>query len=380
MTFPDARALATAAFLLPGMAMPSTMRAQEIQVDEYGITESGETVRRHTLTNAAGMRVAVMSWGATLLEISTPDREGRLENITLHLADFAAYERGHPLFGSVVGRYANRIDEGGFVIDGVRHDLATVNAKTGVHIHGGAAGLAKQVWESRGIRGDDHVGVELTHRSPDGHEGYPGQVELTVTYRLTSDNRLEIEYRARTDRPTHLNLTNHAYFNLGGAGSGEVRNHLLTLRSDRFLAIDERKIPTGEFLPVQGTSFDFRKPRRIGERLDEVEGGGYDHCYVIENTAGRERGEPVWFARLEDPESGRVMEVSTTQPGVQLYTGNYLKSSLSSPDGRPYGPHHGVCLETQHFPDSPNKPHFPSTLVRPGREYRELTVFRFSVE
>lgn len=379
MTFPDAHALATAAFLLLGFPMSATS-AEGIQVDDFGTTASGETVQRYTLTNDDGMRVAVMSWGATLLEISVPDREGRLENITLHLADFAAYERGHPLFGSVVGRYANRIDGGGFVIDGVRHDLATVNAKTGVHIHGGAEGLARQIWRGRALRDENHIGVELTHRSPDGHEGYPGQVDLTVTYRLTSDNRLEIDYRARTDRPTHLNLTNHAYFNLSGAGSGEVRDHRLTLRSDRVLEIDERKIPTGIFLPVAGTPFDLRKPRPIGARLDEVDGGGYDHCYVIDHRERKSHGEPVWFARLEDPESGRVMEVATTQPGVQLYTGNYLKSSLTTPDGRAYGPHHGVCLETQHFPNSPNIPEFPSTLVLPGKDYRELTVFRFTVE
>ncbi|MCB1079196.1 MAG: galactose mutarotase, partial [Verrucomicrobiae bacterium] len=282
---------------------------------------------------------------------------------------FAEYEAGHPLFGSVVGRYANRISGGGFSIDGVRHDLKTVNPKTGVHIHGGKEGLASQLWEVKAYRLKPTAVAEFTHVSPAGHEGFPGRVEFKVIYRWTAGRILEIEYRATADQPTHVNLTNHAYFNLGGMASGDIRNHVLTLQSDRILEFDDRKIPTGGFLDVTGTPFDFRRPRTIGSRLAQVAGGGYDHCYVL--TQPGQVADPTLFARLEDPKSGRVMEVLTTQPGVQLYTANYLKP--------PFLPHQGVCLETQHFPDSPNRPEFPSTLIRPGEEYREVTVFRFSV-
>ncbi len=374
MTVLKAGLLATTVILASSL---SPALGQSVQVSPFGVTGKGETVERYTLTNANGLSADIVTWGATLIAVRTPDRHGTFDNITLHLGDFAGYEKGHPLFGSVVGRFANRIDTGGFSIDGVRHDLETVNPKTGVHIHGGRTGLAWQHWEARPLPGSDAAGVELTHTSPDGHEGYPGTVQLSVTYRLTNGDALEIEYRGETDRPTHLNLTNHAYFNLGGAGSGPVLDHRLTLKADHVLAIDERKIPTGERLDVAGTPFDFRTPRAIGERIHEVEGGGYDHCYVL--GEGTPPEAPAWFARLEDPVSGRVMDVHTSSPGVQLYTANHLKPVLRTPDGRPYGPHHGVCLETQFFPDSPNRPEFPSSLVRPGRPHHQKTVFRFSV-
>ena len=373
MILPDARALATAAFLSTLSIMAS---AQSIEKFEFGTTVEGEAVDRFLLVNASGLRAEVMTYGATLLSLEIPDREGKLANITLNLGDFAAYEAGHPLLGSVVGRFANRIDTGGFTIDGVRHDLETVNAKTGVHIHGGKEGLASRLWQADPIAGDDYTGVKFSHVSPDGHEGYPGRVVLSVTYRLTNGDSLEIEYRGTTDKATHLNLTNHAYFNLAGAGSGVVLDHQLTLKADRILAFDERKIPHGDFVDVRGTPFDFRRGHSIGERIDQVEGGGYDHCFVLKEKPSEELRP---FARLEDPESGRVMEVATTQPGVQIYTANFLKPKFRSPEGTPYGPHHGICLETQHFPNSPNVPSFPTTLVRPGEEYRELTVFSFSV-
>lgn len=377
MILGNARLLATAVILSGLLAMGSST-AQETRRSEFGQTRDGQGVDVFRLTNADGYTASVMTWGATLIGLEVPDREGKRENITLHLGTFAEYESGHPLFGSVVGRYANRIDRGGFEIDGRRFDLKTVNPRTNVHIHGGKEGFAKRLWEGKVIEGEGYAGAEFALTSPDGHEGYPGEVKVRVIYRLTNENALEIEYVASTTKPTHLNLTNHAYFNLAGAGSGDVLDHLLTLDADQLLAVDDRKIPTGEFLPVERTPFDFRKLRAIGAEIGEVDGGGYDHCFVL----GREpsRSEPRWFARLEDPASGRRMDVETTSPGVQLYTGNYLKPSLKTPAGIPYGPHHGVCLETQGFPDSPNQPDFPSTLLRPGEEYRQKTVFRFSVD
>ena len=376
MSFRNASAVSTAV-ILSGFLPWGGGRAQEVQQEVFGKTADGQVIHRFTLSNGTGLEVQVMNWGATLLSIEVPDWEGRSENVTLSLATFAEYEAGHPLLGSTVGRYANRIDGGGFEIEGKRFDLETVNAKTGVHIHGGRQGFAKQLWSGKVIEEDDSVGVEFSHESPDGHEGFPGRVEVTVTYRLNPENELEIEYLGTTSRPTHLNLTNHAYFNLAGAGSGSVLDHRLTLEAEGILAIDDRKIPTGEILPVAGTAFDFRRPTRIGERLEEVDGGGYDHCYVLSDAPSLK--EPRWFARLKEPESGRVMEVETTFPGVQLYTANYLKPKWEAPDGRPYGPHHGVCLETQAFPNAPNQPRFPSTLLLPGEEYRQLTRFRFSV-
>lgn len=373
MILPDARALATAAFLSSLSIMAS---AQSIEKFEFGTTAEGETVDRFLLVNARGLRAEVMTYGATLLSLEIPDREGRLANINLNFGTFAEYEAGHPLLGSVVGRFANRIDTGGFSIDGIRYDLETVNAKTGVHIHGGKEGLASRIWQADPIAGDNYTGVKFSHVSPDGHEGYPGRVVLSVTYRLTNDDSLEIEYRGTTDKATHLNLTNHAYFNLAGAGSGDILDHQLTLNADEILDFDERKIPHGDFVAVDGTAFDFRKASKVGERIGQVEGGGYDHCFVL-----KEKPSEVLrtFARLEDPESGRVMEVATTQPGVQVYTANFLKPKFQSPEGKPYGAHHGICLETQHFPNSPNVSSFPSTLVRPDEEYREMTVFTFSV-
>ena len=263
MSFRNASAVATAV-ILSGFLPWDGGRAQEVKQEIFGRTADGQVVHRFTLSNGSGMEVQVMNWGATLLAIEVPDREGRSENVTLGLATFEEYEAGHPLLGSIVGRYANRIDGGGFEIDGKRFDLETVNAKTGVHIHGGRQGFAKQLWSGKVIEETDSVGVEFSHESPDGHEGFPGRVEVKVTYRLNPENELEIDYRGTTSRPTHLNLTNHAYFNLAGAGSGAVLDHRLTLESEGILAIDDRKIPTGEILPVAGTAFDFRSPTRIG--------------------------------------------------------------------------------------------------------------------
>jgi aldose 1-epimerase len=357
-------------------AAESAARPRELAVrsEPFGRTGDGRSVELYTLTNARGLVVRVMTYGATLIAVEAPDRAGRFANVTLYLDRWEDYLAGHPSLGSTVGRYANRIAHARFVIDGREFKISENSPPH--HIHGGRNGFSKLVWEARPLRDKDSVGVELSLTSPDGDEGYPGTLKVRALYRLNNAGELTMEYFAETDRPTHVNLTNHAYWNLGGAGSGDVLDHLLTLQAGRYLPSDERKIPTGELAPVKGTPMDFTRPRAVGERIKEAPGGGYDHCYVINH---QKPGDLALTARVEDPQSGRVMEVLTTQPGVQFYTGNYLTAKLQA-GGRPYGPHHGLCLETQGFPDSPNKPHFPSTLLRPGQRYHHVTVHRFSVK
>jgi aldose 1-epimerase len=310
-----------------------------------------------------------------LVGIDVPDRDGRFANVTLHLDDRNAYlEKRHPVFGSTIGRYANRVDTGGFTIDGTRFDLATVNPKTRVHIHGGRTGFQWQNWRAEPLPGSDSAGVRLSLVSPDGHEGYPGTLRVELLVRLDNRDQLSFDYSATTDKPTHVNLTNHAYWNLGGAGSGPVLDHRLTIRAASRLEFDDRKVPTGTMVPVADSPFDFRRPRAIGSRIGGLD-GGYDHCYVL--ATPEHPGQPRLAARVEDPASGRVMEVLTTTPGLQLYTANHLSDKLGA-GGRSYGPHHALCLECQHFPDSPNHAAFPTTLLRPGQTYRQLTIHRFA--
>jgi len=339
----------------------------------FGQMPDGAEVHLFTLANAAGLEARVMTYGATLVSVKAPDRDGNLDHITLHLDSLDDYVAGHPLFGSVVGRYANRIAGARFTIDGVEYRL-TPNAGPN-HIHGGRQGFHKIVFQAESLREEDRGGVRLSHTSPDGHEGYPGTLDTTVTYWLTNDSRLIISYDARTDRPTHLNLTNHAYWNLAGAGSGDVLGHELTLNADRYLPSDDRRMPLGNIEPVEGTPMDFTKPQTIGARVDRVPGQNYDHCYVLNKRPG---GLLSLAARVVDPKTGRVMEVHTTQPGVQLYTAKGLSDRLGA-DGKSYGPYHAFCLETQHYPDSPNRPAFPSTLLRPGETYEEVSIYKFSV-
>jgi aldose 1-epimerase len=345
-----------------------------VRKTQFGQMPDGSPIDLYTLTNASGMRVAVMNFGATLTSVCVPDRDGQLDNVTLYLDTADDYLRGHPLFGSVVGRYANRIAGAGFTLDGERYEL-TPNAGAN-HIHGGREGFQRLLWEAEPVKREKAVGVRLTHTGPDGHEGYPGNLQVTVLYEVTDDNQLRMEYRAVTDKPTHVNLTNHAYWNLRGALSGDILDHVLTLNADAYLPTDDQKIPTGEIRPVEGTVMDFRQPCRIGQRIEQVEGKNYDHCYVLNKLADERLS---LAARAVDPASGRVMEVFTTQPGVQLFTASFLSDRLRTSRGA-YGPYHGFCLETQHYPDSPNQAHFPSTVLRPGQTYHELTIHQFSVE
>lgn len=357
------------------IAADDTGSAQKPAIDRatFGAMPDGTRVDLFTLTNGNGLRVKVTNYGATLISVEAPDRNGKRDCVTLYLDSFDDYLSGHPLFGSVVGRYANRIAGAKFRLDGVTYSLSANAGQN--HIHGGRQGFQKILWDAAPIHDATRVGVEMTHTSPDGHEGYPGELAVKVVYWLTRDNQLRIEYTAHTDKPTHVNLTNHAYWNLAGAGSGDVLGHVLMLNADRYLPADPSKIPLGTVAAVQGTAMDFTRPATIGSRIDQVE-GGYDHCYVLNKTPGQRLS---LAARLSDPTSGRVMEVHTTQPGVQLYTANGLSSRLKA-GGLSYGRYHGVCLETQHFPDSPNRPAFPSTVLRPGETYRQVTVYRFSVE
>ena len=343
-----------------------------VEKTSVGRTASGETVDRYTLTNRHGLEAAVLTYGATLTSVRVPDRQGNFDNVTLYLDSVEDYLKGYPLFGSVVGRFANRIADGRFTIDGTRYDLAA--GRNGVHIHGGKLGFQKLVWDAEPVKKNDSAGVALSLVSLDGNEGYPGTLAVTVVYTLNDQNELVMDYTARSDKTTHVNLTNHAYWNLAGATSGDVLRQQLMLNADHYLPADQRKIPTGQLVAVQGTPMDFTTPQEIGSRIAEVP-GGYDHCYVLNKPDGQRMS---LCARVVDPASGRVMEVHTTQPGVQLYTANGLNDRLSA-GGVPYGPHHGFCLETQHYPDSPNKPQFPTTLLTPGETYHQTTVHKFSV-
>ena len=352
---------------------PDSEPKMNIEKEPYGKMPDGTEVDQYTLTNANGLKVKIITYGAMITAVEVPDRDGKLANVTLNRDSLDDYLAGHPYFGCVAGRYANRIAKGKFTLDGTEYTLATNNGPN--HLHGGNKGFDKYVWKTGPVGADPSAGVSFSHVSPDGDEGYPGELKATVTYSLTEGNELKMEYTATTTKPTVLNLTNHAYWNLAGAGSGDVLGQELMLNADRYLPVDDGLIPLGELKSVNDTPMDFTQPKTIGSRIDQVE-GGYDHCYVLNKKEG---GETSLVARVADPKSGRVMEIYTTQPAVQFYTGNFLDGSVSG-GGVAYQKHYGFCLETQHYPDSPNQPAFPSTVLRPGETYHEVTVHKFSVQ
>ncbi|MGO8746471.1 MAG: aldose epimerase family protein [Thermoguttaceae bacterium] len=333
----------------------------------YGKTKNGAEIELYTLSSSV-MKVQVMTFGATLVGVEVPDRNGHFDNVTLHMDSLEQYLAGHPCFGSLCGRYANRIAKGQFILDGVAYALATNNGPN--HLHGGRIGFDKVVWKAEPVESEDSAAVRLTYVSADGEEGYPGAVTVTVTYTVTEESQLKIEYSATTDKATVLNLTNHAYWNLSGGET--ILDHELLINADRYLPVDATQIPLGEIKPVKGTPMDFTVPHAIGSRFAEVP-GGYDHCYVLNNS---QPGKLALAARAAHAASGRVMEVYTTEPGVQLYTANGTHVSKGN---KSYGPQSGFCLECQHFPDSPNRAEFPTTLLRPGQTYRQTTVHKFSV-
>jgi len=344
-----------------------------IDCTPMGKLPDGTRVDLYTLTNTNGLRAKIMTYGATLVGMETPDRQGRLANITLSLESLDNYLAGHPFFGSVAGRYANRIAKGRFTLDGVEYKLATNNGPN--HLHGGLRGFDKAVWQAQPRKDKDAVSLELTHVSPDGDEGYPGRLTAKVVYSLTHDNRLVMDYTATTDKATVVNLTNHAYWNLAGTQQGNILDHQMMINADRYLPVDDTLIPLGTLDAVHGTPMDFTSPQTIGSRIAQVK-GGYDHCYVLVKKPGEKLS---LVARAEDPKTGRWMEIYTTQPAVQFYTGNFLDGSLKA-YGAVYSKNYGFCLETQHYPDSPNRSQFPSTVLRPGETYRQTTVHHFGVK
>lgn len=333
----------------------------------------------YTLQNESGVRARITNFGATVVSLEVPDRDGKIDNVVLGYDTLEGFADGDGYFGCIAGRYANRIAKGRFDIGGKTYQLATNNGPN--HLHGGTIGFNKKVWKSEEVRRENGVGVKLSLRSIDGEEGYPGNLDVAVTYILTSGNDLEIEYEAVTDGPTVVNLTHHGYFNLAGAGSGEILGHEIMIAADRYTPVDETLIPTGEIAPVEGTPFDFRKPKPIGRDIgaDDVQierGGGYDHNFALRGDSG---GVPRLAARVVDPRTGRVMEVHTTEPGLQFYTGNFLpKEGKPGRDGKTYRFRNAFCLEAQLFPDSPNQPGFKSPVLKPGEKYTQKTVYRFS--
>jgi aldose 1-epimerase len=342
----------------------------------FGRAPDGAPVEIFTLTNAHGVQVRAMTFGAIITSIRVPDRNGRFADVVLGFDTLEPYTKEHPYFGAVVGRYGNRIAGARFSLGGRTFKLAANNGPN--HLHGGVKGFDKFVWRAEPIaRG---IGVSFWRTSPDGEEGYPGALDVRVTYTLTDANALEIEYQATADADTPVNLTQHTYFNLAGHDGGSILGHELTLNADRYTPVDATLIPTGELVPVAGTPFDFTKPSSIGARIDQpneqlTRGRGYDHNFVLNRKGAGV--QPA--ARVVDPKSGRTLEVSTTEPGVQLYTGNFLDGTVKGKGGAAYPQRGGLCLETQHFPDSPNQPSFPSTIVRPGQQLRSQTVFTFGI-
>jgi aldose 1-epimerase len=349
-----------------------------IQQAPFAQLAGGEQVSVFTLTNAAGMTVRILDFGGIITEIHVPDRDGVFADVALGFDTLEPYRGDSPYFGALIGRYGNRIAAGRFTLDGQQYALPVNNGKN--HLHGGVPGFDRVLWRARiegaGIDGQELV---LDYRSPDGEQGYPGTLDASVRYRLTDDNEIVVRFSAVTDRATPVNLTQHSYFNL--AGGGDILGHVMTIDADKFVPIDADSIPLGNLAPVAGTPFDFRTPVPIGARIGEPHeqlrhGGGYDHCFVLNKPAP---GVLSRAAHVREPRSGRVLELFTQEPGVQFYSGNFLDGSLAG-KGQVYGHRSGFCLEPQHFPDSPNQPAFPNTILRPGEVYASESRFRFSVE
>ncbi len=341
----------------------------------FGKTAGGTPVDLYTLTNDNNLEAKITNYGGVVVSLVVPDQGGHLDDIVLGLDTLEDYASKSPYFGCITGRYANRIANAKFTLDGVEYTLAQNNGDN--HLHGGLKGFDKVVWTAEEIQSNNGVGLKLSYTSPDGEENYPGTLEVIVTYTLTNEDELRIDYQATTDKDTIVNLTNHTYFNLKGAGSGDILDHELMLNADRFTPIDDTLIPTGELRSVAGTPLDFRQMTTIGDRIDEDDeqldfAGGYDHNWVL-NT----NGTLTLAARVEESTSGRAIDVYTTEPGIQFYSGNFL-SEITGKEGKTYRKRDGLCLETQHFPDSPNKPQFPSTVLKPGETYQTTTIYQFS--
>jgi len=366
--------IAALAVVMVVMGSCGNNKAKEmITTESFGVFD-GKEVFLYTLTNGQGNVLKLTGYGAAIVEVSVPDRNGNRANVTFGYDSLEGYLSGDLYFGKVVGQYANRIAQGKFTLDGVDYTLAINNYPNS--LHGGPTGWHSRVWDAEVLKGTDFPAVKFTYSKPDMEEGYPGNVVAEVLYTWTDDNEIIMDYKVTTDKTTVVNITNHAYFNLHGAGTGDILDHEVLIRASAFTPVDRTLIPTGEIRPVEGTPFDFRTPHLIGERIGEeydqlVLGGGYDHNYVLDNI------EEV-DAEVYDPSTGRVLRVITDQPGVQLYTGNFLDGTQTGRGGKVYNYRSGLCLETQHYPDSPNQPAFPSVVITPEEQLLTSTIFRFS--
>jgi aldose 1-epimerase len=370
--------LALATLLAACQRPEHAMEAPTVQRSLFGELPDGREVYAYTLDNGRGVKVEAITYGGIIVSLDTPDRRGRRGDIVLGYDDLSGYLKETPYFGAIIGRYGNRIANARFTLDGRTYQLAANDGPN--HLHGGVVGFDKVLWSVTPFSRADSVGVVLRYTSPDGEEGYPGDLAATVTYTLTTDGSLVFDYEATTDKPTPVNLTQHSYFNLAGDGVRDVLDQVLTIYADSFTPVDSTLIPTGKIEPVAGTPFDFRTPTAIGARIGAADqqleyAGGYDHNYVLD------RSGPglVHAAHVYDPDTGRTLDVYTTEPGLQFYSGNFLDGSLVGKSGHVYEHRYGFCLETQHYPDSPNEPGFPSTILRPGEEYRSRTVLKFGV-
>jgi aldose 1-epimerase len=377
--------LGVAGLLIGGLGVVSAEDAQgkrdgkeraSVQKQAFGKTPDGAEVDLYTLTNTSGTTAKIMTYGAILTQLDVPDRDGKSEDVVLGFDNLKDYLAGHPYFGATVGRVANRVAKGKFTLEGKEYKLATNNGPNA--LHGGLKGFDKVIWKAEPMMTADGAAVKFTYVSKDGEEGYPGNLTATVRYTLTNENELRLDYTATTDKATPVNLTNHSYFNLAGAKSGDILGHELMLNADKYTPADDTLIPTGEIKPVKDTPLDFTTPRRIGERIDQLKGDpiGYDHNFVLNG----ESKKLALAARVRDPKTGRVMEMYTTEPGVQFYTGNFLDGKQTGRGGVVYKKHAGFCLEAQHFPDSVNHPNFPSMILKPGELYMQSTVYKFSAK
>jgi len=369
-----AAALIAAASCTPG---GKTGAASQLKKTPFGSTADGTAIDLYTLANKHGMSAAVMNYGGIVVALKVPGRDGRIDDVVLGFDNLNGYLGTNPYFGAIVGRYGNRIARGRFTLDGVEYTLARNNGENA--LHGGLRGFDKVVWQARDVSTPGTPRVELRYLSKDGEEGYPGNLSATVTYSVTDANELRIDYLATTDKDTVVNLTNHSYFNLAGQGNGDILKHELQIDADSFTPVDAGLIPTGEPRKVEGTPFDFRQPTAIGARIHEnneqlIRGRGYDHNFVLRGGGGT----LAPAAKVYEPTTGRVMEVLTTQPGVQFYSGNFLDGTIRGKGGKVYQQRYGLCLETQHFPDSPNHPSFPTVVLKPGERYQTTTIYRFS--
>lgn len=333
---------------------------------------NGKEVSLFTLVNQAGMTVKVINYGGIITSILVPDQKGKTADVVLGFNNLDEYLQENPFIGALIGRYGNRIANGRFVLNGQEYRLAVNDGAH--HLHGGVVGFHKVIWQAKEVQKEDSIGVELTYLAEDGEEGYPGNMSITVTYLLTKESELVINYMATTDQPTVVNLTQHSYFNLQGEGCGDILDHEIMIKASHYTEVDEGLIPTGKLIPVQGSAFDFTTSKRIGVDLRKL-GVGYDHNYVLDHP----QAELGLAVKVCEPRSGRVLEVFTTEPGMQFYTGNFLDGTLTGKSGSKYTKHSGFCLETQHFPDSPNHPEFPSTTLNPGEVYKQTTIYKFSV-